>query len=436
MCPSSGINRGRNEQPESSSNDKAGLLASSPIKLGVQPKTAMVPLQDDRKVFPSIKLERQTSQPKLDMPSSLSLKNQPKGTTDAPRRPPMRIMYFNTIPAELRIKIYKMTWEPRLVTITRRWLAGEDDLHRWKEHAEAVGQMVDNFFEEGDVTTVTTGSAQMPVTLWINAESRSETLRHYQIAFSRPKNGDSHVYFNFGIDKLHIPLHGSLVRFISKEELAKVKELILPRRINASLRPMGGYRKLEHLKTSIVDLDIKLRQLDEAGLSQSLEPDNPNIFENAELRRLAEKMQQEIAQVHRIPQMLSSLCPSLEKVHLRSATTCRYWPSLRSSLHSSRLGGERCPVCSWDSRCASKLGIPVQREQLASYNAHVEELGRDREMRLGQVTVTWRAFDESEASKTGVKDGIMDTVADWNHFASDMKCRLLDCYGGLILFEI
>lgn len=93
---------------------------SSPIKLGVQSKTAMVSLQDDRKVFPSIKLERQTSQPKLDMPPSLSLKNQPKGTTDAPQRPPMRIMYFNTIPAELRIKIYKMTWEPRLVTITRR----------------------------------------------------------------------------------------------------------------------------------------------------------------------------------------------------------------------------------------------------------------------------------------------------------------------------
>lgn len=325
-------------------------------------------------------------------------------------------------------------------------------MHRWKEHAEAVGQMVDDFFEEGDVTTVTTGSAQMPVTLWINVESRSETLRHYQIAFARPKNGRSHVYFNFGIDKLEIPRHGDLKQIISREELAKLKTLILPRRILhvSWWRAKDGLKNTdrEHLKASIPDLGIKLDQLHEASMSARLEPNDPdNPFVDAELRRLAEQMQQEIAQAYNLPQMLSLLCPNLGNVHFQPAATCRYWPgrgfrSFWDSLTFSRNRNKRdhiCSSCLWDNTSAPGPGAPIPLEQLALHHGgtHMSELDGDCEMRMGRVTVTWHASRASAASDTEVEGGINGAVvANWNHFASDMMCRLTNFDFEEMLFEI
>lgn len=146
----------------------------------------------------------------MSMTPQINLNEQPEGeATDVSRHDEATTKAtFNALPAELRVKIYAMTWEPRRVILTRSWLDGPEDLVEYEFYARTEDQNVYDFFNEDDVTTVSTSTAPLPVTLWINKESRHETLRNYEIAFACPRNGSSEIYFNFQIDELEIRRHG------------------------------------------------------------------------------------------------------------------------------------------------------------------------------------------------------------------------------------
>lgn len=117
---------------------------------------------------------------------------------------------------------------------------------------------------------MTSSTARLPVTLWINFESRHETLRHDQIAFACPKNGSSHIHFKLGVDGLEIPRHAPLQNVISGEELAKVKALIFPISSNESLPLEAARPELGMTLIDVDNLDGNNLQLHIAGLSTGL----------------------------------------------------------------------------------------------------------------------------------------------------------------------
>ncbi|KAL1866507.1 hypothetical protein Daus18300_006742 [Diaporthe australafricana] len=397
MPPSTSVNLvripGPKEQPKAFSTDKPGLSSSALAILGNQFEMSMRSIQENRRASPSFKLRHWNNEPKLSMSPSLNLKEQPKAAADASQHQMSTNVEFNTLPAELRVNIYKMTWEPRHVIISRHW------------HRET-----DDSSEEDHATTMTTSSAQLPVTLWISSESRHETLRHYQIAFACPKNGSSHVYFNFGVDELEVPLHTQLLRVISREELAKVKALIIPGSRNEALPPRDWTEGmtpedvldiLGGMLSHIHDLDGKLHQLHIAGLSSGLEPQNPgNPLKDAELRRLAKHMQQEIAQGLDLPQTLSL-------IYERSLTTNASGQHLGLAQLVLSLGGFYTPA-----------------------------LGKNREMRIGEVRVAWHACDDTTASDTDDKGRTLRTVVEWDRFAFEVSDILSNDESDDLVYEI
>lgn len=170
-----------------------------------------MPSEDGGQLSSSTNLEHQASQLTLSPPRSPKVNSPPEEqAADATRGGKKVKANFKTLPAELRVKIYKMTWEPRRVTLARSWLEGQDDLLECEARAQTSDLYVFELFGENQVTTVTTSSAQLPVTLWVNSESRCEILSHYEIAFACPRNGSSKVYFNFAIDELEILCHSAL----------------------------------------------------------------------------------------------------------------------------------------------------------------------------------------------------------------------------------
>ncbi|KUI57641.1 hypothetical protein VP1G_04923 [Cytospora mali] len=132
---------------------------------------------------------------------------------------------FNTLPTEIKLKVYEMTWETRRVRISRKRVAQKRVGRQWmKDLKRGTANAPPN--EEW----VTTSCTRPPVTLWVNYESRSETLKRYQLSFACPSEGTSHVYFNFDIDELEIPRHCRIRPAISREELARLRVLVVPSR--------------------------------------------------------------------------------------------------------------------------------------------------------------------------------------------------------------
>lgn len=330
---------------------------------------------------------------------------------------------FNTLPAELRVKIYKMIWEPRRVTLARSWLAGPEDLLDYAFRSRTEGRNVYDFFEDGEATTVSTSTAQLPVSLWINQESRYETLRYYEIAFACPKNGSSHVYFNFQIDELEIRRHGDLQGIITGEDLARVKALVVPVGYKEA---RSAYITLDKLRLmrGIDDLDGKILQLHDLGLglTEGLEPYDPkNRSQNAELRLLAERLQQDIAEGFVVTSKLSSICPSLERLVLEPSATCGFWPTetFVSPYEEDDwfLGGNsECFTCTlrWMTRHLSLLVAGDPDEEAWSVGDDCPlELGKEREMHVGQVTVAWRARANATVYEPEDERRTRRTVADW-----------------------
>ncbi|KAF4636627.1 hypothetical protein G7Y89_g1458 [Cudoniella acicularis] len=92
---------------------------------------------------------------------------------------------FTELAPEIRCLILKYIWEPRKVEIYPRAHKVPND-------------------NRADLSSDTYHSgAQPPVTLWINRESRHETLRYYKLSFAAPKK-EALVYFNPQIDTVYI----------------------------------------------------------------------------------------------------------------------------------------------------------------------------------------------------------------------------------------
>lgn len=377
--------------------DKPGPPPSPDITLDDQLEELVFPPKDERKMSLPFNLVHQTSLLTLGLSPTTSPDMHPaKGAADVSHADETTKTTFSTLPAELRVKIYEMTWEPRRVTLTRFWLAGPNHLLEYEFYARTSDANIYDFFDEDRVTTTTMSTAQLPVTLWINSESRYETLRHYEIAFACPKNGDSKVYFNFEIDELEIRRHGALRSIISGEDLAKVKALIVPmghKEARSTENTLDKWRG----KEPVGDLDAKLNQLHTRGLSSGLEPYDPqNPFEDTELRRIAESLQREIAEAQGLPPKLLSVCPNLERVQLKPIVTCGLWPTENFATMDDEddwflKGNSECLTCTfhWTARHLGFLVADDPEEQVWSVgDICPPEVGVDREVRLGQVTIS------------------------------------------------
>ncbi|TLD08574.1 uncharacterized protein PgNI_07351 [Pyricularia grisea] len=206
---------------------------------------------------------------------------------------------WNTIPPELRLEIYKKLWLPRTVAIYRcahhdinnyfeRGLLNlAQSQHRDKfeqdvaidalsvashcpaiqvPHEDPVLDLNHDPYTPGngflcgahnrwDATTTTASlqlpppplystttfarvdrSTLVPITLWIDRESRAETLKHYRLAFAL-RGGESRVYFNFRLDTLRIPVHGKLWRLVQRRDLQDLERL---RMIGTADDPSGS----------------------------------------------------------------------------------------------------------------------------------------------------------------------------------------------------
>lgn len=248
---------------------------------------------------------------------------------------------FSAIPAELRLAVYKLTWEPRRVPIHREWISPRP-FKKLERRARRHLKQVDNYFDDTDITTVTTSSAALPVTLWVNAESREETLKHYQLSFARSRNGRSHVYFNFDLDELEIPRHCSLLEAIGRDELARVKWLSVP----ASDIQYPAFLE----SSTMVEMFSRISH-DDPGIT----PERLKAMLKAcrsgkqddKVQKETHGIRDELIQTYKPQQSISNLCPSLERLDFRLITTCRCWSSSSSSSSS---GQNECSTCALQHR--------------------------------------------------------------------------------------
>jgi hypothetical protein len=427
MFPQRGISE--ISQTKCSEADKSGPSRSPDVKAGGQLEPLVFPPKDDRKLSLSINLQHQTSLITLGLGHSLDLNSCPEEEAEKTLR-----TTFTTLPAELRVKIYKMTWEPRRVTLVRSWLAGQDDLREYQFRARTSDAYIYEFFDEDQVTTTTTSTAQLPVTFWINKESRYETLRHYEIAFACPKNGNSTVYFNFAIDELEIRGHGALKSIITADDLAKVKALIVPMGHKAA---RASYNTLDTLRVThrVDNLDEKLYELYTRGLGSGLEPYSPEKpLQDTDLRRLAEALQRDIIEAQGLPRKLLSICPTLKRVHLLPTATCGHWPTENFATLEEEddwflKDNCDCLICifHWTARHLGFLVADDPEEQVWSIGDPCPPgFGVDREMRLQQITVSWRARLDAAAWDPDDERCTARTVADWAVAGTAIRNKLVD----------
>ncbi|KAI0490613.1 hypothetical protein F4859DRAFT_508412 [Xylaria cf. heliscus] len=108
---------------------------------------------------------------------------------------------FGQLPTELRLRIWRYTWEPRTVSL---FPATPDSFLRRKSRKP------------------------LPASAYVNSESRSETLRYYECCFAQI-NGDFR-WFNFHIDTLCLALNDNLLdlNILDPTDLEKVQRLIVP----------------------------------------------------------------------------------------------------------------------------------------------------------------------------------------------------------------
>ena len=150
---------------------------------------------------------------------------------------------INSLPAEIRLAIWRATWQYRRVCITRSIVGERPSMALLQRYAEDLSEQVQrealSTLEGGGlvieaapqgyklVKTITSTTAKLPVTLFINSEARTETLKHYQLAFALWGN-ESHVYFNFSLDNLEVTSHVNLSLVAPPSQLAKLKSVTIP----------------------------------------------------------------------------------------------------------------------------------------------------------------------------------------------------------------
>ena len=150
---------------------------------------------------------------------------------------------FPSLPPELRRIVWRHTWRPRAVELSRVIVGArpsEEDLERWAQHilnqvwcdTQVLHGVSCNRYQESfsgytPVKTITTTTTKPPISLLINSESRAETLRHYRLAFAS-LGSESRVYFNFALDWLVLRSHVNPFLVASLSDLQKLENVLLP----------------------------------------------------------------------------------------------------------------------------------------------------------------------------------------------------------------
>ncbi|KAI0018842.1 hypothetical protein F4780DRAFT_495379 [Xylariomycetidae sp. FL0641] len=221
------------------------------------PKHPMLTTQDwdesstPKSLAPSVSLKTTGPEDESVSPMAPQLKRLAIGET--------KFHQFALLPSELRLMIWRQTWECRNVTPQRN-ITGYSDpqdgsivlnddyaensgIHSDVDYMVALrkkqqrsmqshwmdggSQNVAHFTSRYLVTKTHCLKSDAPVTLRINRESRYETLRHYQIALKLP-GGASTVYFNFDLDVLNFSHHGPLSLAFSKPDMSRIRKLCIP----------------------------------------------------------------------------------------------------------------------------------------------------------------------------------------------------------------
>ncbi|KAI0106468.1 hypothetical protein GGR51DRAFT_171247 [Nemania sp. FL0031] len=121
---------------------------------------------------------------------------------------------FGRLPTELRLEIWKRTWEPRTVTLYPI------------EHGTFLRPR---------------GGNLLPASGYVNAESRSETLRYYKRCFDHGDKTDFR-WFNFHLDTLCIATYTIYLSSLDPTELRQIQRLILPEDLPGFARDMTPCR--------------------------------------------------------------------------------------------------------------------------------------------------------------------------------------------------
>ncbi|KAI2637639.1 hypothetical protein GGS26DRAFT_544522 [Hypomontagnella submonticulosa] len=152
---------------------------------------------------------------------------------------------FSKLPPELRRKIWRETWEHRRVNVIRgsggislKVISGSSYSVDHKavrvKHLRRTQQdwgIAENSYEDlimpYDIVTDTRSKQPPPLSLWVNQESRNETLMRFKVAFGLP-GAKSTVLFNFDLDMLVFPLHNPLSSAFSVLDLRRLRYLTIP----------------------------------------------------------------------------------------------------------------------------------------------------------------------------------------------------------------
>ncbi|KAI0379116.1 hypothetical protein F5Y04DRAFT_290577 [Hypomontagnella monticulosa] len=191
-----------------------------------------------------------------------------------PADPPLQ---FSQLPPEIRRYIWRKTWVGRNVILTRghRGIRGTDILgiprpvdhkalrvqhvrfarHDWGHG----GEPHEDLYMPFEFVTHTSSKVPPPLSLWVNQESRDETLRHFEIAFGM-SGGSSTAFFNFDIDTLQFNLHNPLSSAFSVFDLCRLRRLTIPSLMVTgplNMLPRQAPPKVDNEDTDICDVEFR-----------------------------------------------------------------------------------------------------------------------------------------------------------------------------------
>lgn len=348
---------------------------------------------------------------------------------------------FRTFPVEIRLMVWRASWEPRNVAISRSWkdkqpssrqtldsysrATLENDWEDVKNDAQTPAglrrQLADrpnrNPEQVGTTAyekfTVTKTNAQPPVSLWVDTESRLETLKYYRLSFGLLAKGVSQVYFNFDIDALEIPRHIPLIGSMHRTDLAKIKSLIVPR----------IHRNWERYYMTSAWFKLQRRHP-----YQSHNTSSPGRLDAVREALLGE-----------ICQKLELICPKLRRIELPEIDCCKQWIvdvaveerlGVPHQLRNFRYGSCSCDQYSapWEIinlngsprafRCYPVYTIPYQCSTLGNLQTAAE-------IDMGSFSISYRAWDHDKISGGGLYSAERRMAIQWLSLAGSFECSLL-----------
>ncbi|EJP65256.1 uncharacterized protein BBA_05587 [Beauveria bassiana ARSEF 2860] len=158
---------------------------------------------------------------------------------------PASFPQFARLPPELRLKIWELLVQPRIVVACCLERDGRLQERRAQLRSRTAGESTEGYNEDDDDSSggMTNGSCS-PVLLRINHEARSVGLRFYELTFSwriskllsdTPVSQPARVWFNFALDALYLTgeleafdaygFNSPMVYFLRPEDTRRVRHV-------------------------------------------------------------------------------------------------------------------------------------------------------------------------------------------------------------------